>query len=147
MGFRQNIVFFFGAYDLEMSYIRNLLDYCCVEYHNKRLNQDNANVSEYVKEIKAAIASGKRLYFVELAGAAGAREAYDYEDISVIDPHRSNQKPSIIQVYEMLGYTITRTYQLIAAYDTDGIPGMVGIGATQKEILRIQGEERAVKKI
>ncbi|MEX0967663.1 MAG: hypothetical protein WD077_10520 [Bacteroidia bacterium] len=116
-------VFLLGGHDLEMAEIRKLLEQHSLPYHDGGLSWNNATLSAY-KDIW----DDQRFFVgIELREDISPPPKY----IS-IDHHneRSDEPASIAQVAKLLGITIDRWQQLVAANDRGFIPAMERMGAT-----------------
>lgn len=135
-------LFLLGGYDLEMLTIRGVLHENGCVYADHHLQWDNAQLSNYHKEIDAYMRSEKcgYIYGVELEDDLHL----DYNVYRPIDHHNHlSDKPSALeQILNLLGQPITRKYQLIAANDKSYIPGMLELGATCDEIRIIREADR-----
>lgn len=130
-------VFLLGGKDLEMNTINNILiNHCCIVY-DKELSWKNAVLSAYTDEIKEHKQSV--IYGIELKQDMDAPDRY-----IAIDHHngKRNGPSAIEQVAEVLGATMSRFHQLVAANDKGYIPGMKEIGATDKEVFNIRHLDR-----
>ena len=123
------IFFLLGGADLEMQTIREILVGEGIPFADHNLRWDNALLSSYQKELVEYAES--TIYGVDLQ-----------EDIPFSGNYRSidhhNQKshsPSALeQVADLLGLPMNRYMQLVAANDKAYIPGMIALGASQKEV-------------
>ena len=97
-----------------------------------------AKASDYDSLIMNAIESSKTPVCIELNP--------DIEDSHIIyvDHHnkRAGEPASILQVCKLLGVEPTRWQQLVAANDSDYIPGMRRLGASLDEIQKIRLMDR-----
>ena len=137
----ENKLFFLGGYDLEMLTIKQMLenrDDCVV--FDKHLYWDNALLSAYSVEL-ANYADGQ-IYGIELKEDIVAPDNY----IS-IDHHndRSGLPSSLEQVATILGVTLGRYQQLVAANDKGYIPAMKALKASKEEIDGIRRKDRAAQ--
>lgn len=127
-----------GGHDLEMLTIRDLLTERGIPFSDKQLRWDNALLSQYTETLQS-IPSTHKIYGIEL-----------HEDIPLpdnyhtIDHHNHNsQLPSALeQTASLLQIPMNRRMQLIAANDKGYIPGLIAIGATEKEITEIRLADR-----
>lgn len=131
------IFFLLGGADLEMQTIREILVGEGIPFADHNLRWDNALLSSYQKELVEHAES--TIYGVELQ-----------EDIPFSGNYRSidhhNQKshsPSALeQVADLLSLPMNRYMQLVAANDKAYIPGMIALGASQKEVDTIRLADR-----
>lgn len=134
-------LFLLGGYDLEMLSIKRMIegrDGCVVA--DKCLNWGNALLSAY-EDIMPEYCDAD-IYGIELR-----------EDIPVpanyhrIDHHNalSDMPSSLEQVAEVLGVTLNRHQQLVAANDRGYIPAMERLEATEDEIRDIRRGDRAAQ--
>ncbi len=136
---KNNLHFFLGGADLEMSTIRTLLDKEGVTYSDANLKW-GASTSKYGEEIEKVAENGKTPVIVELAVDSPVPE-----NTINVDHHNENaSKPaSILQVCELLDVKPTREMLLVAANDSGYIPAMLAMGATKEEIESIRYRDRA----
>ena len=131
-------LFLLGGYDLEMLTIKQLLegrDDCVVM--DKHLRWDNARLSAYKDELQQH--TYNNIYGIELQEDITQPQHYHR-----IDHHNDwNYKPSALeQVAMVIGTTLNRYQQLVAANDRGYIPAMQSLSATREEIARIRKEDR-----
>ncbi len=130
-----NHVFLLGGHDLEMMEIMKILSLKGIYYYDKNLKWNNAFLSQY-KEV-----FNKHYSFVgiELVSDIPAPQHY-----ILFDHHNQNaEKPSAIeQVAELLGVTLNRHQQLVAANDKGYISAMEKMEATKQEIEEIRRQDR-----
>lgn len=135
-------IFLLGGYDLEMLEIKKLLKEQGIRYADKKLNWENARLKMYDDEIKRyADKTAYTLYGVELDEDNYSKLPENYHKI---DHHNSlsNMPSSIEQVCALLGTTMSRHQQLVAANDKAYIPGMIAMRATDAEIADIRLKDR-----
>ena len=131
-------LFLLGGYDLEMLTIKQLLEDrndCVVA--DKHLYWDNALLSAYQEELLEY--ADCEIYGIEL------RENITVPDNYIsIDHHndRSSGPSTLEQVASILGVTLTRYQQLVAANDKGYIPAMKALGASKEEIDEIRRKDR-----
>lgn len=131
-------LFLLGGYDLEMLTIKQMLegrDDCVLK--DKHLRWDNAHLSAYQDELLHY--TYNNIYGIELQEDITPPENY-----LRIDHHNDwTYKPSALeQVAEVLGVTLNRQQQLIAANDRGYISAMQELSATEEEIANIRKEDR-----
>jgi hypothetical protein len=131
-------LFLLGGYDLEMLTIKQLLEDrsdCIVV--DKYLCWGNALLSAYQEELLEY--ADCKIYGIELREDITAPDNY----IS-IDHHndKSCQPSSLEQVASILGVTLTRYQQLVAANDKGYIPAMKTLEASKDEINDIRRKDR-----
>lgn len=138
-------IFLLGGYDLEMMEIKNLLSLNKLNFIDKQLNWSNASLLEYSEELnKYGNTSDWDIYGIEL-------QEYGMESIPSnyyrIDHHNElNHLPSSLeQVAVILGLQLDYRQQLIAANDKAYIPGMLQLGASEKEIAEIRQADRKIQ--
>ena len=135
---RHNKVFFLGGYDLEMVTIKQMLeerDDCVVA--DKHLSWEYALLSAYQEDLSKYTDS--QIYGIELREDITAPENY-----TSIDHHndKSSQPSSLEQVANLLGVTLNRYQQLVAANDKGYIPAMKALEASKEEIDEIRRKDR-----
>ena len=134
-------VFLLGGYDLEMLTIRQMLEdrKDCVVI-DKHLRWDNARLSVYQNELQHYL--DNNIYGIELQ-----EDIVPPANYRRIDHHNDwNDKPSALeQVSELLGVSLSRDQQLVAANDKGYIPAMVAMDATDEEIAGIRQRDRAAQ--
>ena len=131
-------LFLLGGYDLEMLTIKQLLegrDDCVVI--DKHLRWDNAYLSAYKDELQQH--TYNNIYGIELQEDVTPPLHYH-----CIDHHNDwNHKPSALeQVSKVIGTTLNRYQQLVAANDRGYIPAMQNLSATKEEIGEIRRRDR-----
>lgn len=131
-------LFLLGGHDLEMLTIKQLLEDrndCIVA--DKHLYWDNALLSAYQEELLEY--ADCEIYGIELRENISVPDNY----IS-IDHHndRSNGPSSLEQVASILGVTLTRYQQLVAANDKGCVPAMKALDASKEEIDEIRRKDR-----
>lgn len=131
---KEELHFFLGGKDLEMTAIKSLLEKEKVTYSDAGLAW-GASTSKYGNEINKVASEGKTPVLVELQVDSPLPE-----NTLNIDHHndRAGEPASILQVCEMLGVQPTRKMQLIAANDSGYIPAMKALDATSEEINQIR---------
>lgn len=134
-------VFLLGGYDLEMLIIKQMLeereDSVVIDKH---LRWDNAKLSAYQQDLQNYL--GNTIYGIELQ-----------EDITpsanyiLIDHHnnRDDRQSALEQVAEVLGVSLNRDQQLVAANDKGYILAMKALQATDDEITDIRSRDRAAQ--
>jgi len=135
-------IFLLGGYDLEMITIRDLLESRGEIYYDKQLQWENAILPAYQDILKQhGNKEGVMLYGIELRAPAATERYVNY---TLIDHHNElYKKPAaLIQVSQVLGCELTHYQQLVAANDSDYIPGMTEMGATPNEIEQIRQLDR-----
>lgn len=139
---REDIQFIFllGGADLEMYTICQLLDSHGVCYYNQGLRWDNACLSAYLEYLDRF--GNKSNY--QLVGIELQEDVILPDNYISIDHHNQNAgKPSSLeQVAELLGISLTREQQLVAANDKAYIPGMMALQASDDEITEIRRRDR-----
>lgn len=142
--------FFLGGADLEMSAIRKLL----VEVKDVGIFDQGlswgAQASEYRAAIEDSLRQGRIPVLVELTDDM----ELDSTKIVVIDHHGSlagkDRPTSLEQVFQLLERPQTewsRELALVAANDRGHIAGMLELGATRDELVRIRAADRAAQGI
>lgn len=140
-------LFLLGGYDLEMMTIRNVLYEHGCKYADHHLQWNNARLSSYRNDIECFERENAQgcIYGIELENdLASSPECY-----CSIDHHNGqSEAPSALeQVLSLLGIPMNREYDLIAANDKRYIPGMLALGATDEEVLRIRRADRRAQGI
>lgn len=135
---QSTLVFLLGGYDLEMLTIKQLLeerDNCVVI--DKHLKWDNAVLSAYREELLQY--ATYPIYGVELVDDIPIPD-----NCQIIDHHNQKEDSdcALEQVAKILGVTLNRYQQLIAANDKGYIPAMLNMSATQEEIAMIRRNDR-----
>lgn len=130
--------FLLGGYDLEMLTIKQMLegmDDCVVI--DKQLRWDNARLSAYKDELPQH--TYNNIYGIELQEDITLPENYHR-----IDHHNDwDDRPSALeQVAMVVGVTLNRYQQLVAANDRGYIPAMQNLSATKEEIGEIRRRDR-----
>lgn len=124
-------VFFLGGHDAEMCAIKEILEAEGLPFYDKNLSW-GATLSDYKEELKT-LRSDNVAVLVELAVNLPLPE-----NAIVIDHHcekaGTNKPTSIEQIADLLGLTLNRRQQLIAANDRAHIKGLKAIGADEREI-------------
>lgn len=141
----KNTFFLLGGYDLEMLEIRDLLEKQKVTYFDNQLRWDNAFLNQYTDILPSySKCKNTTIYGIELQeqGVTCIPENYIR-----IDHHNDyNSKPSSLQqVADILGVSLNRYQQLVAANDSGYIPAMQALGATPVEIMEIRRKDRAAQ--
>lgn len=131
-------VFFLGGYDLEMATIKQMLeerDDCVVA--DKHLSWEYALLSAYQEDLSKY--ADCQIYGIELREDITAPENY-----TSIDHHndKSSQPSSLEQVANLLGVTLNRYQQLVAANDKGYIPAVKALEASKEEIDEIRRKDR-----
>lgn len=141
--------YFLGGHDLEMMAIARLLRDERAVFSDAGLAW-GARATAYGEAIGAAVDAGDMPVLVELAD--DLPPGIDRERLAVIDHHGSlagSDRPSSLrQVFDRLGLDAarwTRECALVAANDVGHIAGMVAIGASPEEIMRIRAMDRAAQ--
>lgn len=136
-------IFLLGGKDLEMLTIRQLLEQYGEAFYDKNLAW-GAKLSDYADELQECEANGIASYGIELTPDLTPPSNYVR-----IDHHNDlPPKPAALeQVAELIGHTLTREEQLIAANDHGFIPAMQAMGASAEEIAQIRAMERAAQGI
>lgn len=133
-----NRLFLLGGHDLEMITIKQLLEgrEDCVVV-DKHLYWDTALLSAYQKELSQY--TDCEIYGIELKEDIIAPDNYNS-----IDHHndKSSQPSSLEQVANLLGVTLNRYQQLVAANDKGYIPAMKALEASKEEIDEIRRKDR-----
>lgn len=137
-------LFLAGGYDLEMLTIIQMLeerDDCVVADHH--LRWDNAQLSVYSKEL-IEFADADTVYGIELQEDIPAPPNYHR-----IDHHNDyvGRLSALEQVATILGVSLNRFQQLVAANDKGYIPAMIALSATKEEIDDIRRKDRAAQGI
>lgn len=138
-------IFLLGGYDLEMMEIVVLLRQQGILFFDRHLNWENAILSAYRKELeKYGNQPETTIFGVELQDDGIASR---YTNYVRIDHHGDyNGHPSSLeQIATLLECPLTRWQSLVAANDSEYIPGMLKMGAVQEEIDRIRREDRAAQ--
>ena len=140
---KQNLHFFLGGADAEMTTIKNLLEQEGVSYSDAKLSW-GASTSKYGDEIETVAKAGKTPVIVELSVDSSLPE----NTINVDHHNENSDRPaSILQVCKLLGVEPTRKMQLVAANDSGYIPAMLAMGATKEEIALVRHMDRAAQGI
>lgn len=136
-------IFLLGGSDLEMTTITNLLVNAGEQFEAHDLRWDNAKLSSYEKTLEEYGNSPDcQIYGIEL------NEDIPHPDNYVrIDHHNdfANKPSSLEQVATLLGLSMDRHMQLVAANDSRYIPGMIKLGASREEIDDIRRADRAAQ--
>lgn len=138
-------VFLLGGYDLEMVTIRELLEQYQESFFDKHLCWNNATVDAYQEELaRFRNQPDILIYGIELSLGESPTNDLNY---IVIDHHsKLSDNPSALnQVATLLNSPLSRYQQLIAANDSEYIPGMEKIGASEKEITDIRTRDRQIQ--
>lgn len=132
-------LFLLGGYDLEMQTIREQLEQAGARYADHQLAWHNACVSSYRDEIESASRKGITVYGIELQEDMPVSLSYHR-----IDHHNdwAHLPSALEQVMQLLGRSMNRHLQLVAANDKGYIPGMLQLGATTEEIRAIRLADR-----
>lgn len=146
----QNMVFFLGGHDAEMSEIARIAHAAGIKVFDKGLGW-GAKLSDYADEIETFRCSGKMLVFVELEGAMEfVRQNTDFGcNIQVVDHHNqfSGSPASILQVCELVRVKPNWWQQALAINDVAWIPGMQRAGIdtrVQAEIRKLDRAEQGI---
>lgn len=134
-------IFLLGGADLEMNTIRLLLDRLRCFYYDLHLKWDNAYLSAYKNYIdRFKDDENCRFVGIELQEDIVPPASYIQ-----IDHHNENAgKPSALeQLADLLGVSLNRHEQLVAANDRAYIPGMKALQASDAEIAEIRRADRA----
>jgi hypothetical protein len=141
-----NIPFFLlGGYDLEMSEIQKMLERAGLkpgrDFADNQLSW-GAKLSAYRQELSNSALSRRTIVGIELIEDIPPPQNY-----LRIDHHNdySDRPAAIVQVAELLGITLSRRQQLIAANDSGYIPAMLAIGGSKAEIAEIRRLDRAAQ--
>ena len=135
------LIFLLGGHDLEMITIADILNKLGIKFYDENLKWDNANLSRYSKQVTEFGNNPEYLICgIELKNDLGSLPV----NYKLIDHHGNNDKmpSSLEQVAEILGISLDRKHQLIAANDRGYIPEMEKYGATSQEIKSIRKEDR-----
>ena len=132
------LVFLLGGYDLEMLTIKQMLEAregCVIV--DKQLRWDNAFLSAYKDELLQY--ADHDVYAVELRDDMPIPV-----HCHIIDHHGQREKnpAALEQVAAILGVTLNRYQQLIAANDKGYIPAMIAMSATPEEIETVRKNDR-----
>lgn len=135
----QTSLFLLGGHDLEMLTIKRLLKRKGYQFLDKNLGW-GAKLSAY------------RDYFDtqhQFIGIELIEDITPPPKYTQIDHHNEHAgKPSALeQVAALIGHTLTRHEQLVAANDKGYIPAMEALGALHEEIRRIRRRDRAAQGI
>lgn len=141
MNFSARLIFLLGGADLEMCTIRQLLDRMGCHYYDHHLRWDNACLSAY----KGCIAKYKDDKTCRFVGIELQEDITPPPGYVCIDHHNENAgKPSALeQLADLLGVSLSRYEQLVAANDRAYIPGMRALQASDAEIVKIRRADRA----
>lgn len=145
-----NLYFFLGGHDLEMTAIRGLLEEFAEGRFCDKALKWGAKASDYRAEITEAISKGMTPVLIELEDDIGLGE-----EVAVKVDHHGERagadKPaSIEQVFKLLGLPAarwTRRLDLVCVNDKGYIPALVAAGASQEEIIKIRAEDRRAQGI
>ena len=121
--------------------IADILNKLGIKFYDENLKWDNANLSRYSKQVTEFGNNPEYLICgIELKIDLGSLPV----NYKLIDHHGNNDKmpSSLEQVAEILGISLDRKHQLIAANDRGYIPEMEKYGATSQEIKSIRKEDR-----
>lgn len=135
-------IFLLGGYDLEMLTIRDILDELHETYLDKQLRWDNALLDAYAEElVQSRNQPDIQLYGIELRTTTATGL---YTNYMLIDHHNdlAARPASLIQIAQLLNYPLTHYRQLVAANDSNYIPGMEQLNATPQEINEIRQKDR-----
>ena len=133
-----------GGADIEMQSIKALLMRKGCLYSDHGLSWDNATLEQYKDVLELyGNQSAYTLVGVELSGTC------DCSNYMSIDHHNAleQQLSSLEQVAQLLGVTLSRHEQLVAANDRGYIPAMQAMGATREEITAIRAADRSAQGI
>lgn len=140
-------IFLLGGQDLEMQEISYILDRERIQYFDKKLRWDNANLDAYRTELeKYGNLPNIILYGIELQDNG---ISVKYKNYFPIDHHNVDQgkEASLLQVMGLLQLSPVWEQLLIAANDAAYIPGMQALGATWAEIQDIRLRDRMAQGI
>lgn len=133
-------IFLLGGHDLEMLTIRNLLIENGEIFRDAQLRWDNARLSNY----SDCLNDQDVFYGIELREDCPFPKHYRR-----IDHH--NELPAVPtaleQVATLLGITLNRWQQLVAANDYGYIPAMQQMGATADEIQQVRLADRRTQDV
>ena len=144
-------LFLLGGHDLEMLAIRDLVLAQCgpAALVDKHLSW-GAKASDYIADIKTALANGQTPVLVELADDLPGK--FDRSRLNLVDHHGpragADRPSSLHQVFDLLKLPPecwTRDLELIAANDTGHIRAMREMGASTAEIRNIRDRDRATQ--
>lgn len=141
MNLTARLIFLLGGADLEMYTIRQLLDKAGCHYYDQHLRWDNACLSAY----KGCIAKYKDDKTCRFVGIELQEDISPPSGYICIDHHNENAgKPSALeQLAVLLGLSLSRYEQLVAANDRAYIPGMRTLQASDEEVDEIRRADRA----
>lgn len=135
------LLFLLGGYDLEMRAIRDVLEAHHIRYVDRRLQWDNACLSQYEEELRSYCGerSPWKVYGIELREDVPPPVNY-----TRIDHHNqyAGQPSALEQVMALLRLPLDRHLSLVAANDKAYIPGMQALGASAEEIAQIRLADR-----
>lgn len=149
-------IFLLGGHDLEMHWIKSILEGCGYKkdenYFDAELNWNNASWSAYseiINQINSTASKNKpKIVGIELFDDAIMRKADDW---LLLDHHneRSSEPSSIEQLIKLLKYQPhnddeKREIELIIANDQDAIIGLRIAGASESEIQKIRKAEEDI---
>ena len=136
---KEKYVFFLGGYDAEMVTIKAIFDREKIAYLDKHLRW-GAALSNYKEEL-TGLSKNEIPVLIELL----LDIPYPPRTI-IIDHHNEragkDQKTSIEQTAELLGFKLDRWQRLISANDRGHVIAMKAMGATCKEIQEIRTFDR-----
>jgi hypothetical protein len=138
-------IFLLGGYDLEMIVIRDLLQKYEETYFDNKLSWNTALLSSYKDVLNQyGNKTDTLLYGIELRPSP---DITTYANYILIDHHNENtdRPAALIQTAGILNHPLTRYEQLVAANDSNYIPGMIALGATDKEVKEIRRKDRAAQ--
>lgn len=143
--------FLLGGRDLEMLTIRELLDSEGVPYHDRELGW-GAKASDYQSEIEHALAHDQPIALVELKLDDPFTDIGQDPRVTIVDHHGdragAEAPTSLHQVFALLDLPPnrwTRHFDLVAANDRGGPPGLIEFGATEVEAHSIRAADRAAQ--
>lgn len=139
--------FFLGGYDLEMVTIRDLLKHLGQPFCDKRLHW-GARASQYRAEIEETLVRGETPVLVELQPDMDLPP----ERVVLVDHHGeragADRPSSLRQVFKLLRLPAarwTRELALVEANDIGHVRGMLALGASLEELVRIRRADRAAQ--
>lgn len=136
----EKFIFFLGGIDAEMEEIRKILKAGNCRVRDLGLNWENAVLSAYADELRKLSIDDIPI-FIELR-----QDIPLPPNAEVIDHHGdqagSTANTSLEKVAELLGVELGREQKLISANDRGHVRGMLSLGASHEELLRIRALDR-----
>lgn len=134
MGIKPKYIFLLGGHDLEMLTIKEMLELHKYNFFDYDLSW-GAKLSAYA----AVLNNDDHFVAIELIEDISPPKYY-----TLLDHHNefSHRKSSIEQVADLIGISLNREQELVAANDSGYIPALIAKGANNDEIARIRKQDR-----